>query len=104
MPTIYAMAFLPLTHSVIYVLVDPIDGLVRYVGTSKNPNTRLKEHLRELDGDHELKVWIKGLVENKKSPLMVILDTCPSIDAALCEMKWIHHFDRFGYLFNNRKK
>lgn len=98
------MSFLPLTHSVIYALVDPRDGLIRYVGSSKNPNTRLKEHVREIDGDSNLKVWLRDLAEQKLMPLMVILDTQVSGESESCEMEWIQHFDRFGYIYNNKKK
>lgn len=98
------MSFLPLTHSVIYVLVDPRDGLIRYVGTSQNPNTRLKEHVREIDGESKVKVWVKELVSAGLRPLMVIVDTVVSDEAEKTEMEWIDHFDKFGHLHNNRKK
>lgn len=98
------MSFLPLTHSVVYVLIDPVDWIVRYVGTSKNPNTRFKEHMRELDGDTEMKRWIKSLSDSGKSPIMVIVDTCVSEESIALEMEWIVHFSKMGHIFNIRKK
>jgi hypothetical protein len=74
------------------------------VGTSKNPNTRLKEHIREIDGESKIKVWVKDLVSAGLRPLMVIVDTVVSEEAEKTEMEWIDHFDKFGHLHNNRKK
>ena len=58
----------------IYTLVCPIDNVVRYVGKSKNPKTRFKQHIREKGNNTKKKRWIKDLLQQGKLPILKIVD------------------------------
>ena len=48
---------------VVYVLIDPRDGIVRYVGiTDQTMNRRLDQHLKRTDGNNEKSAWINELI------------------------------------------
>ena len=96
--------FLPINRTAIYALVDPRDGLIRYVGRSANPNRRMKDHVLARGSNELLKAWLEELIKEKVKPLMIILDTCQSEKSDECEKHWIDHFKKFGQLLNYRKK
>jgi len=58
----------------IYLLVDPNDGKVRYVGKSKNPRGRLRQHIKEsmLRQNTAKKKWIRGLLKKHQAPIMEV--------------------------------
>lgn len=96
---------LSLNSRVVYALVDSRDGLVRYVGTTKNPAYRLAEHMRMpvREGIHKNN-WIADLISNGLTPIFVFLDSVPEPEASKCEQKWIEHFSTLGVLFNHKVK
>lgn len=57
----------------IYGLKDPQDNIIKYVGVSKNVQSRYKQHLYSKKG--EKSNWIKSLLELDLRPELVILDT-----------------------------
>lgn len=60
----------------IYMLTSPIAGdRAAYVGATKNPAQRYRAHLLA-DGPDRLRLWIAGLKDMGKRPVMTILDTC----------------------------
>jgi predicted GIY-YIG superfamily endonuclease len=59
----------------IYVLKDPRDDSYKYVGMSKNPNKRLKEHIYDCKRETTKKGnWISKLVMLGLEPILVILE------------------------------
>jgi predicted GIY-YIG superfamily endonuclease len=62
------------------------DGRVRYVGMSKQPDKRLKQHVREARArrgrNPHKESWIRGLLDNGIYPTVVILRQC-------CEETWV---------------
>ena len=66
------------TH--VYHLVDPRDRVVRYVGKTGAPKSRLKEHIRESQERQNTakKRWIHSLLAEGLLPVMVIVDSYPS--------------------------
>ena len=47
----------------VYVLIDPRDAVVRYVGiTDQTINRRLDQHLKRTDGNNEKSEWIDELM------------------------------------------
>ena len=66
------------TH--VYHRVDPRDRVVRYVGKTGTPKSRLKEHIRESQERQNTakKRWIHGLLADGLLPVMVIVDSYPS--------------------------
>lgn len=65
----------------IYVLIDPRNEFVRYVGKTKNPNRRLAQHIYE---SNKIKChknnWLKQLLEAGVKPEMVIVESLQSTE------------------------
>ena len=60
----------------IYVLTNPTDDSVRYVGLSKDPERRYHEHIlgiKNCKNNHKCN-WIKKLIEQGKKPNLIILE------------------------------
>lgn len=59
----------------IYILKCPITKKVRYVGSSKNPKTRFKQHVKDADKNRTLKQkWILNLKAKMELPIMEIVN------------------------------
>ena len=58
----------------IYLLIDPDNGTVRYVGKSKNPRGRLRQHIKESMQRQNTakKKWIHGLITTGKAPKIAV--------------------------------
>ncbi len=86
----------------IYGLVDPTDGVVRYVGKSANPAARLTNH--EADGAEAVAAWVAELAVRGLRPALVRLHRVePGEDASVFESERIEHFDTHGLLLNSNK-
>ena len=59
----------------IYVLRDPVSGDPRYVGRSKRPDIRLKQHNTRSNNDG-LRKWIGELKHRGLYPIMEIIEWC----------------------------
>ena len=58
----------------IYLLKDPRNDDNKYVGSSNNPEKRLRDHLSKSKREHTKKGnWIKSLIKNNLKPILVIL-------------------------------
>jgi hypothetical protein len=90
----------------IYKLVDPITEMVRYVGQTKNPDKRLKEHLwiRGTYRDQRRTQWIDSLITQGLKPRMVILQEARSEDAERIEQQWIDYYTKHGHPLLNIQK
>lgn len=60
----------------IYVLIDPRNNQVRYVGKTDNPERRLAAHLIEKYKSHKTN-WIQGLIANGLKPILTIIEEIP---------------------------
>lgn len=90
---------------VVYVLSDPRDGAVRYVGmTTKGARRRLGAHLRSsaLLKDTRKTVWIRSLLAEGKRPVVEVVegfaDPGPLPEA---EQFWITQFRALGFDLTN---
>lgn len=90
----------------IYLLICPLDGLLKYVGKSNNPDKRLKDHCLDFRCmDLQKAAWIKKLKSEKKRPILIIIDEVDSDDWKFWEEWWCQYFKGLGFkLFNNRAK
>ena len=61
----------------IYYLICPIEKTVKYVGKSKNPKTRYKQHISKLDRlNTEKKQWLLNLFAKNLLPEIIIVEKC----------------------------
>lgn len=90
----------------IYILVCPLDGLVKYVGKANDPVKRLKDHMLDFRCmDLNKAMWIRKLRSLKKKPEMVIVDEVDSFDWKFWEEAYCAYFKFLGYtLFNSRSR
>lgn len=56
----------------VYALICPIDNIIRYVGATKNPESRYKNHLKDSVNPRK-REWINLLIKNGQLPVMKIL-------------------------------
>lgn len=85
----------------IYVLVDPRDMTVRYVGQTSRPVQRRGQHstLRSIT-NLEVGEWKLELMRAGKHPLMAVVDSATEELRHVAEMEWIHYYLRRGRLTN----
>jgi hypothetical protein len=78
----------------IYVLTDPRDNTVRYVGKSNDPERRLTEHAKSSTP------WMVELRAAGLSPVMRIVDRASLQEWERAEQYWIAFYSRHGRLLN----
>ena len=88
----------------IYALIDPRDGTVRYIGVSKEVQTRLAQHLSETQNARRM--WLSELKESGLSPEVEILETIEiegDIDTSSLEREqyWINALLQSGAPLTN---
>lgn len=85
-------------HHSIYLLKDPRDGAVRYVGRTRSPKSRLSQHVSK-PGNKGLREWIGGLVDAGLAPIMDVVDTVTGSrnEAAEMEKFWYARCSRLGF-------
>ena len=71
----------------IYVLVDPIEKQVRYVGQTKNCRTRIGQHVSSKTGC--LAAWVAELRAVGERPRLIVVDEAKDESAAALEQEWI---------------
>jgi peptide methionine sulfoxide reductase MsrA len=79
----------------IYLLIDPTDTTVRYVGNSKNPKSRLKQHIKEsMERQNTAKKkWIYTLVQRNYHPIIqVVAQIMDPAEARIKESEVCHQY------------
>ncbi len=81
----------------VYALVDPRNGLVRYIGITDDVYRRFREHIA-CDGRNRSKdAWIDGL---KHAQMMLIMQTLEAVEtveqAREQEKYWVQHYRSIG--------
>lgn len=81
----------------IYKLIDPRDGEVRYVGqTNRTLEKRLNSHLRTKENNHR-GYWIREVLRDDYVPIIAEIETVPAgEDWANREMLWIAIYRGWG--------
>lgn len=88
----------------IYILIDPNNNEVRYVGRSVNPKKRFRRHLKEArDGTRShKKAWIRSLLMKEQKPLLKVVECVPpELKWEPREQYWIVHYRRNGANLTN---
>lgn len=79
----------------IYVLIDPRDNEVRYVGKTSNPKSRLSGHITECKKEstkHYRARWIRSLLKDNIKPIIKFIKVCPLNDFEKFETEYIKIF------------
>ena len=89
----------------IYVLIDPRDGRVRYVGKTDNPRRRLNVHISTVMRgaiSGRFAMWIKDIVLSGRKPEMIALEYVEEGKWQDREIDWINYFRIHGASLLNR--
>lgn len=91
----------------IYILIDPRDGLVRYVGCTSHVGSRYNYHLSGMGikADSPRNKWILELKEEGELPQIEVVEETGPFECYDRERFWITHFllDMDMPLFNRNK-
>jgi hypothetical protein len=82
----------------IYVLIDPRDSTVRYVGASRDPRTRLSAHHSE--GFSKKSIWLLELLGEEALVLLAVVEDVSLDDSTEAERRWISAYREHGDLLN----
>jgi hypothetical protein len=87
----------------IYILIDPRDNKIKYIGKSNNVEDRYVRHLRQCNSETPTKKnnWIKSLKEKGLKPLYEVIDECDSDYINDLEVYWIEQFRQWGIELKN---
>lgn len=82
----------------IYVLGDPLDRTVRYVGASTCPTLRYQQHLRR--SSKAIEAWKAELAQYGVRPRMAIVDWVYRENRDRAERLWISYYAARGRIYN----
>lgn len=102
------MSYLGDGHAIIYVLVDPRDNLIRYVGMSTNLSFRYETHVNRRSSGKQRQEWVDDLQSDGFDPVLVPIEFVPSDydqthDGFRRDREdyWIRLFSRYGCPLTN---
>ena len=86
----------------VYILIDPRDYLIRYVGISNDVYRRFIEHIKGNSVNPAKDAWIQSLRDEQVMMIMQSIDTAPTLQEAMQkETRLIHQLLEEGFpLFN----
>ncbi len=89
----------------VYVLIDPRDQTVRYVGCTAHVDRRVKMHVSEAfspEGFQRLKsVWVRGLAAEGLLPVLEVIESGFGRGWRETEKRWIHTKRFHGHPLTN---
>lgn len=83
----------------LYVLIDPRNLSVFYVGQTINPDSRYTQHLSDRNNQKKFEI-IRALRELGLLPVMEVIDVLPANQINAAERSWIFYLGRFFRLTN----
>jgi hypothetical protein len=91
----------------VYLLQDPRDGLIRYVGVTKRPLVvRLAAHIMDASRQNtmDVYVWIRALIAEERLPSIYAIDRVPYRIAFGAEDYWMWYYAWNDAPLLNRRK
>lgn len=89
----------------IYGLIDPIDGLIKYIGKTSDLTYRLKNHiknsLKEKSGLTKKEAWIKSLHNKNLKPEIIEIDEVLNKEWGFWEKHYISLYRSWGFELKN---
>lgn len=88
----------------IYILIDPRNDQVRYVGKTDNIKIRYNKHIytsKKIKKPNKNNSWIKSLLNNNYLPIIEIVDEVLITDWSFWEMHYISLYKSWGFKLNN---
>ncbi len=85
----------------VYELIDPITDETRYIGITKNPNRRYREHLTRFKTNYYKVNWIKNLLGRNLKPIMNIIDEILIKEASFWERHYISLYKSWNCKLTN---
>lgn len=92
----------------IYVLRDPDNNEIKYVGQTNDINRRFRDHLRRslIQNDSEYNTyksrWIRKILSSNKEPFMEIIEECKNFSESNEKEKyWIEYLLKTGHSLTN---
>lgn len=79
----------------IYVLIDPRDSAVRYVGSTLNINATVSRHVTQANNKKKI-LWVAELKAAGLRPKLEVIDTTDAQIRFEVERKWISHYLSIG--------
>lgn len=76
----------------IYVLIDPRDNRIRYIGQTPRPEGRYKEHCKKQYRNNHRACWLNKLRSLDLKPIMQIIEECSDSSWAERETYWIAYY------------
>lgn len=92
---------------VVYALIDPRNGDIKYIGITTNPEERQRAHssiFRPLSGNSKKVDWIEELRQAKLKPIFKPIDQADTnLEARAIERYWILYYRRWGINLLNQE-
>lgn len=89
----------------IYILIDPRDNQVKYVGKTNNVKRRYSQHISLASKNKTYKTnWLSSLIIMNLKPEMVVIDECEDDSWIELEQWYIELFKSWGFKLTNLTK
>jgi hypothetical protein len=94
------------TKCYIYALIDPRDGAIHYIGSSKNPRIRYRQNTQSVcdspyNGPTAKNLWVASLRKDGLVPKMVILEETDKAQRFHREQTWMDDCLEKGFPLKN---
>lgn len=86
----------------VYRLVCPKTYEVKYIGVTKDVQTRYRKHLKQLSSRTLKNNWIKSILKKQELPIMIVIDSAKTRgDINSLEKYWIIKHKDWGFCLKN---
>lgn len=88
----------------IYILIDPLDNSIRYVGKTNNLKSRFRHEIHfanQYPNKCHRNSWIKGLLNKNILPIQLVIDEVDNKDWQFWEKHYISLYKSWGFNLTN---